>query len=165
MDQCCNLGTPALTHPHERATLKAPWMALLIKNPPANARNIGDVGSIPGSGRSPRGWHGNQTQHSRLENPMDRGAWWAIVYKSWTQQLEPDIEQQTDSKLGKEYVKAIYCHPAYLTSMQSTSRKMPGWMKHKMESRLRERDSTVGPVVRILSSQCRGSEFNLWLRS
>ena len=42
------------------------------------------------------------------------------------QQSEPDMEQQTDSKLGKEYVKAVYCHPAYLTYMQSTSREMPG---------------------------------------
>ena len=46
------------------------------------------------------------------------------------------MEQQTGSKLGKEYVKAAYCHPAYLTYMQSTSREMPGWMKHKLESRL-----------------------------
>ena len=52
------------------------------------------------------------------------------------QQIELDMEQQTGSKLGKEYVKAIYCHPAYLTSIQSTSRKMLGWMKHKLESRL-----------------------------
>ena len=52
------------------------------------------------------------------------------------QQLEPDMEQQTDSKLGKEYVKAIYCHHACLTYMQSTSCKMPGWMKYKLESRL-----------------------------
>ena len=52
------------------------------------------------------------------------------------QQLEPDVEQQTDSKLGKEYVKAVYCHPAYLTYMQSTSCEIPGWMKHKLESRL-----------------------------
>ena len=52
------------------------------------------------------------------------------------QPLEPDMEQQTGSKLGKEYVKAIHCHPAYLTYMQSTSCKMPGWMKHKLESRL-----------------------------
>ena len=52
------------------------------------------------------------------------------------QQLEPDMEQQTASKLGKEYIKAVYCHPAYLTYMQSTSCKMPGWMKHKLESRL-----------------------------
>ena len=46
------------------------------------------------------------------------------------------MEQQTVSKLGKEYDKAAYCHPAYLTYMQSTSYKMPGWMKHKLESRL-----------------------------
>ena len=52
------------------------------------------------------------------------------------QQLELDMEQQTGSKLGKEYVKAVYCHPAYLTYMQNTSRKMPGWMKYKLESRL-----------------------------
>ena len=51
-------------------------------------------------------------------------------------QLEQDIEQWTGSKLGKEYVKAVYCHPAYLTYMQSTSCKMPGWMKHKLESRI-----------------------------
>jgi len=44
--------------------------------------------------------------------------------------------QQTGSKLGKEYVKAAYCHPAYLTYMQSISCEMPGWMKHKLESRL-----------------------------
>ena len=52
------------------------------------------------------------------------------------QQLEPNMEQQTGSKLGKEYVKAVYCHPAYLTYMQSTSCEMLGWMKHKLESRL-----------------------------
>ena len=52
------------------------------------------------------------------------------------QQLEPDMKQQTGSKLGKEYVKAVYCHPAYLTYMQRTSYKMPGWMNHKLESRL-----------------------------
>ena len=50
------------------------------------------------------------------------------------QQLELDMEQQTGSKLGKEYVKAVYCHPAYLTYMQSTSYEMIGWMKHKLES-------------------------------
>ena len=52
------------------------------------------------------------------------------------QQLEPDMEQQTGSKLGKEYIKVVYCHSAYLTYMQSTWCKMPGWMKHKLESRL-----------------------------
>ena len=52
------------------------------------------------------------------------------------QQLEQDMEQLTGSKLRKKYVKAVYCHPAYLTSMQSTSCKMPGWMNHKLGSRL-----------------------------
>ena len=52
------------------------------------------------------------------------------------QQLEQDMEQQTGSKLGKENVKAVYCHPAYLTSMQSTSWEMLDWMKHELESRL-----------------------------
>ena len=54
------------------------------------------------------------------------------------QQLELDMEQQTGSKPGKEHIKAIYCHPAYLTYMQSTSREMPGWIKHKPESKLLE---------------------------
>ena len=51
------------------------------------------------------------------------------------QQLELDMEQQTGSKLGKEYVKAVYCHPVYLTYIQSTSCEMLGWRKHKLESR------------------------------
>ena len=51
------------------------------------------------------------------------------------QQLEPDMEQQTASKLGTEYIKAVYYHPVYLTHMQSTSCEMLGWMKHKLESR------------------------------
>ena len=55
------------------------------------------------------------------------------------QQLEPDMEQRTVSKLGKEYIEAVYCHPAYLTSMQSTSWEMLGWKKHKLESRLGEK--------------------------
>ena len=52
------------------------------------------------------------------------------------QQLKLDMEQQTGSKSGKEYFKAVYCYPAYLTYMQSTSHKMPGQMKHKLGSRL-----------------------------
>ena len=51
-------------------------------------------------------------------------------------QLEPDMEQQTGSKLGKEYAKAVYCHPAYLTYTQNTSCEIPGWKKQKLESRL-----------------------------
>ena len=53
----------------------------VVKNPPANAGNIRDVGFIPGLGRSPGGGHGNPLQYSCLENPMDRGAWQATVYR------------------------------------------------------------------------------------
>ena len=62
------------------------------------------------------------------------------------QQLEPDMEQQTGSKLGKEYIKAVYCHPAYLTYMQSTLCEMAGWMKHKLESRLLEEISITSDM-------------------
>ena len=55
--------------------------------------------------------------------------------KKKKQQLEPDMEKWTGSKLGKEYVKAVHCHSAYLTYMQSTSCEIPGWMKHKLKSR------------------------------
>ena len=61
---------------------------------------------------------------------------WEICMQVKKKQLELDMEQQTGSKLGKEYMKAVYCHPAYLTYMQSTAYKMQGWMKHKLESRL-----------------------------
>ena len=59
---------------------------------------------------------------------------WCMQVKK--QQLELDMEQQTGSKLGKEYVRAVHCHPAYLTYMQSTSWEMLGWRQHKLESRL-----------------------------
>ena len=56
-------------------------MALEVKNPPANAGDVREVGSIPGSGRSPGGGHGNPLQYSYLKNPMDRRVWWATVPK------------------------------------------------------------------------------------
>jgi len=62
------------------------------------------------------------------------------------QQLELDMEQQTGSQSGKEYEKAVYCHPAYLTYMQSTSRGMPDWMKHKLESTLPAEISTTSDL-------------------
>ena len=64
-------------------------------------------------------------------------------------QLKPDMEQQTGSKSGKEYIKAVYCHPAYLTYMQSTTCKMPGWMNHRLDdigrniNNLRNTDDTT----------------------
>ena len=62
------------------------------------------------------------------------------------QQLELDMEQWTVSKLGKEYINAVYYHPAYLTYMQSISWEMPGWMKHKLESRLPGKISVISDV-------------------
>ena len=70
------------------------------------------------------------------------------------QQLELDMEQQTGSKLGKEYVKAAYCHTAYLTYMQSISFEMLGWMKHRLESRLpRETSITTDMQMTILKAE------------
>ena len=61
---------------------------------------------------------------------------WEICMQVKKQQLKLDMEKQAGSKQGKEYVKAVYCHPGYLTYMQSTSWETPGWKKHKLESRL-----------------------------
>ena len=67
---------------------------------------------------------------------MTLPASWEICMQVRKQQLELDMEQQTASKSGKGYVKAVYCHPAYLTYMQSTSWETLGWRKYKLESRL-----------------------------
>ena len=75
----------------------------------------------------------------RWECKITLPASWEICMQVKKQQLELDIEQQTTSKSGKQYIKAVYCHPIYLTSMQSTSCEMSGWMKHNLESCLREK--------------------------
>ena len=74
----------------------------------------------------------------RWEYQATLSASWEICIQVKEKQLELDMEQQTGSKSGKEYIKAVYCHPVYLTYMQSTSCEMLGWMKHKLESRLPE---------------------------
>ena len=71
----------------------------------------------------------------RWEYQTTLPAIWEMCMQVKKQQLELDMEQQTGCKSGKEYVKAVYCHPAYVTYMQSTSCEMLGWMKHKLESR------------------------------
>ena len=71
---------------------------------------------------------------------------WETYMQVRKQQVELNMEQQTASKKEKEYVKAVYCYPAYLTYMQSTSCKMSGWMKHKLESRLPEEISTTSDM-------------------
>ena len=65
-------------------------------------------------------------------------------------QVEPDIEQRTGSKLGKEHVKAVCCHAAYLPSMQNTSCKIPGWMNYKLESRLQGEISITSGMQKTL---------------
>ena len=71
--------------------------------------------------------------------PATLPASWETYMQVRKQQLELDMEQQTGSKYEKEYVKAVYCHPAYLTYMQSISWEMLSWKKHKLESRLLEK--------------------------
>ena len=67
------------------------------------------------------------------------------------QQLEPDMEQRTSSKIGKDSDKAVYCHPVYLASMQSATCETPGWMNHKLESlRLQGEISTNSDMHMIL---------------
>jgi len=79
--------------------------------------------------------------HNKIESSK-RWEYQTTIPSSWEtcmqvkkQQLEADMEKRTGSKSGKEYIKAVYCHSAYLTYMQRTSCKMLGWMKHKLESR------------------------------
>ena len=72
----------------------------------------------------------------RWEYQTTLPASWESCMQVKKQQLELDMEEKTGSKLGKEYMKVVYYHPAYLTYMLSTSREMPGWVKHKLESRL-----------------------------
>ena len=71
---------------------------------------------------------------------------WESYKQAKRQQLEKDMEQQTDSKSGKECIKAVYCHPAYLTSMQSTSCEMLGWINHQLKSRFPGRISTTSDM-------------------
>ena len=72
----------------------------------------------------------------RWEYQTTLHASWEACMQNKKQQLVPAMEQQTGSKLGKEFIKLVYCHPAYLTYMQNKSWEIPGWKKHKLESRL-----------------------------
>ena len=81
----------------------------------------------------------NCVDHNKLWKILNRWEYqttwpssWEVCMQVRKQQLEPDMEQQTGSQLGKEYIKAVYCHLAYWTYMQSTECEMPGWMKHKL---------------------------------
>ena len=80
------------------------------------------------------------------------------------QQLELDMEQWTGSKLGKVYIKAVYCHPVYLTYMQSISCEMPGWMKLKLESRLLGEVSTTSDLNTTLMAESKKKLKNLLMK-
>ena len=94
---------------------------------------------------------------------------WEICMQVRKQQLELDMDQCTGSKLGKEYVKAVYCHPAYLTYRQSTSCKMLGWMKHKLESRLPGEILTISVCKWYHSDgrkrRTKRGEYKSWLKT
>ena len=86
----------------------------MVKNPPANAGDIKDVGAIPGSGRPPGGGHGNPFQYSCLENPVDRGAWQAMghrVAKSWTRLKRLSIAHSTEREKDRQAGKARLWEP------------------------------------------------------
>ena len=82
----------------------------MVKNPPANAGDIRDMGSFPGSGRSPGGEHGNPLWYSCLENPMDRGAWWVTVHKITMSQTQLKRLSRTEQEKSGE-VHVLHFHP------------------------------------------------------
>ena len=101
-----------------------------------HCKNMRSGGKTKSEAYGVRNWYGKCVSSSALNRKFYSHQSLVIFMQVKKQQLELDIEQWTGSKLGKEYIKAVYCHPAYLTSMQSTSCEMPSWMKHKLESRL-----------------------------
>ena len=84
----------------------------------------------------------------RWEDQTTLPASWEIHMQIKKQQLELDMEQKTGSKLGKEYVKSVYCHLAYVTYVQNTLYEMLSWMKHKLESRLLGETSIISDMQR-----------------
>ena len=96
-------------------------------------------GIFPTQGSNPGLPHCRQTLYHLSHQEVREVTWpasWEICMRVKKQQLQLDMGQKTGSKSGKDYVKAVYCHSAYLTYMQSTSWEMLGWMKHKLQSRL-----------------------------
>ena len=93
--------------------------------------------------------HNKLKTSQRWEYQTTLTASWETCIQVKKQQLEANMKQQTGSKLGKEYVKAVYCHPAYLTYMKNASCKMPAWMKHKLTSGLPGEISTTSDMQMI----------------
>ena len=89
---------------------------------------------------------GITTNYGKFLKKSEYQTTWEICIQVRKQQLELDVEQQTGSKLESDYIKAVYCHPAYLAYMQNTSCEMPGWMKHNLGSRLLEETSITSDI-------------------
>ena len=119
-EQEIKLSTSVGSSKKRESSRKTSTSALLITSKPLTAWSTTNYGKF----------------FKRWEYQTTWSASWEICMQVKKQQLEPDMEQQTGSKSGKEYIKAVYCHPAYFTYMQSTSCEIPGWMKHQLESRL-----------------------------
>ena len=108
-------------------TLRASQLALVVKNPPANVGDIRDVGSIPGSGRSPGRRHGNPHQYSRLQNPMDRGAWQATVHRvaksqTWLKWFSTHAGMHRTLQ-SKKWDKAVAAYPPTSTTVLDKGEK------------------------------------------
>ena len=107
----------------------ASQVVLVVKYPPANAGDIRDVGSIPGLGRSSGGGHGNPLQYSCLENPMDRGAWWAIVHgiaKTWTEEELKSLLMKVKQESEKVVLKLNIQKTKIMASSPITSWEIDG---------------------------------------
>ena len=112
--------------------------------------------------------------HNKLVKFLKRWQCLSTLPASWEpfciqvkkQQLEPDMEQWTVSKLEKEYIKAVYCHPANLNAMQCTSWEMPGWMKHKLKLRLLGEKSVISDMqmTTILMAESKEELKSLWIK-
>ena len=87
---------------------------------------------------------------------------WETCMQVKKQQLKTDMEKLTGSKLGKKYIKAVYCHPVYLTYMQNTSREMLGWMNHKLEPRLWGEISITSDMQMIPPYGFFSSHVSMW---
>ena len=132
-NQRSNCQHPLDHRKSKRVPEKASTSALLTMSKPLTVRNTTNCGKF---------W-------KRWEYQTTWPASWEIYLQIRRQQLELDMEQQTGSKEEKEFVKAVYCDPAYLTSMQSTSWETLGWRKHKLESRLPGEISTTSDMQMI----------------
>ena len=128
----------------------------MVKNPPASAGDVRDAGSIPGSGRSPGGGHGNPLQHSCLGNPVDRGAWWATVHRI--------AKSQTQLKQVSMHAQEKNCGESILRRYEGT--KSLGARKYRDSGRISQTSLPVSTLCgRILEGGARREREKDMLKS